>query len=231
VAGEEHKETDDVAGAARAAAAPPTDEDEDEAEGEAPTQADADPLEEGEALDPAPDRIAQLAAGCVRFIGTRYGALLDFSPDTLSFVDQWVRDARVELDRRPEVGEVVQASAGAYLGEVIRREFGGQWVVPEAEADFRLCLSAVYCSFNPLGMVREALTLTAAEGWGAHFELDPGEREAIEARLAALPHVDEDEYYAPSTRFDIICILVDALRADMEGRGLASVRFTPDDYR
>ena len=61
-------------------------------------------------------------------------------------------------------------------------------------------------------MVREALLLRGAEGWHAHFELDPGERELIEARLAALPEVSEDEYYAPSTRFDVVNIVVEALR-------------------
>jgi hypothetical protein len=80
-------------------------------------------------------------------------------------------------------------------------------------------------------MVREALILETADGWNAHFELDPSERDSVERRLAALPIVDEEEYYAPSTRFDVVAILVDALRGAMDARGLSEVRFTSEDYR
>ena len=112
----------------------------------------------------------------------------------------------------------------------MRRAFGATWSTEGEHADWRLYLSTVYCAFNPLGMVREALMLGEAEGWHAHFELDPGEREEIEARLAALPEVSEDEYYAPSTRFDVVNIVVDALRENMRASGLADVRFEAKDY-
>jgi hypothetical protein len=125
----------------------------------------------------------------------------------------------------------VQSSAGAYLGEVIRRAFGGSWVLDGDMAGWRLCLATVYCAFNPIGMARESLLLEPAEGWHAHFELDPGEREGIDARLRSLPEVEDDEYYAPSTRFDVTEIVIAALRADMQERGLGGVVFAPEDYR
>jgi hypothetical protein len=230
----ERKETDDVAGAARAAVTAQAEEHEgdDSAEGSQDT-ADEQP-EVLSALEPAPVAVMDLASACVRYVATRYGVELDFTPETLSFVDQWVRDARAELRRRPEVADVVQGSAGAYLGEVIRRTFGGTWLLPGEEGDlagWRLGLATVYCAFNPIGMVREALTLASAEGWHAHFELDPGEREEIERRLAALPPVDDEEYFAPSTRFDVVWIMVEALHAAMQARGLSDVLFSADDYR
>ncbi|MGD0675609.1 MAG: DUF6278 family protein [Polyangiaceae bacterium] len=221
---DEHKETDDVSGAARAAAEPVDEEDH-----PGDDRGAAEP--EAEALSPPPPRIAELANASIRFVSARYGVELDFSPETLSFVDQWVRDARAEVGRRPEIADVVQSAAGAYLGEVIRRTFGGSWRISEDYADFRLCLSTVYCAFNPIGMVREALILDAADGWHGNFELDPGERDAAEQRLAALPHVEEDEFFAPSTRFDVVSILVEALRSAMEGQGLSDVRFGLEDYR
>jgi len=220
-----HKETDDVSGAARAVA------DGGAAGHEAPPL-EATPSEpEPPPRAPPPGDVAELAAACVRFVAARYGVELDFAPDTLSFVDQWVRDARAEAAGRPEVAPLVQAAAGAYLGEVIRRAFGGEWVVGADHAEWRLCLSTVYCAFNPIGAVREALLCEPAEGWGAHLELDPGERDGVEQRLASLPAVDPDDYYAPSTRFDVISIVVDALRGGLRARGLGDVRFTPDDYR
>jgi hypothetical protein len=222
---DEGKGTDDVCGAARAAA----DLDEEREDGGESTS-DVAAEDEVLASEPPPERVADLAGACVRFVAARYGIMLDYSPDTLSFVDQWVRDAREELARRPEVGEIVQTSAGAYLGEVVRRAFGGMWLLPDEVAGWRLCLSTVYCAFNPVGMMREALLLDRAEGWQAHFELDPGERDAVEQRLEALPQVDEDEFFAPTTRFDVVSIVVDALRAGMDAQGLGDVRFSPEDY-
>jgi hypothetical protein len=219
--------TDDVCGAARSA----DDLDElDEAGGELPGVDDPLLDEEIEPAAPPPPRVEDLAAACVRFVAARYGVTLDFAPDTLSFIDQWVRDTRAELERRPEVADVVQASAGAYLGEVVRRTYGGSWVLAEDMAGWRVCLSRVYCAFNPIGMVREALVLDRADGWQAHFELDPGERDAIEQRLEALPPVDDEEFFAPSTRYDVVSIVVDALRAGMESQGLGGVRFSAEDY-
>jgi hypothetical protein len=221
---EPQKETDDVSGAARPAEddSPP-----DEAD---PSEAPFETEDAPEVVGPPPAKVAELAAACVRFVATRYGAALDFAPDTLSFVDHWLREARVDLVERPEAADVVQASAGAYLGEVIRSAFGGHWVAEGHHSEWRLELERVYCAFNPIGMVREALLLEPAEGWHAHFELDPAESDAMEQRLAALPAATDDEYYAPSTRFDVVSILFDALRAGMRARGLADVRFTVEDY-
>jgi|CZKU01.1.fsa_nt_gi hypothetical protein len=226
------KQTDDVSGAARPATGEAREgllPDEDELEGGSAERALAEDDDAGP-QPPPPPQVADLAAACVRFVATRYGAPLDFAPETLSFVDHWVREARAEIVVRPEAVEVVHAAAGAYLGEVIRRAFGGSWRAEGHHADWRLQLERVYCSFNPIGMAREALLLESADGWGAHFELDPAEADAIEQRLAALPPAPDDEFYAPSTRFDVVAILVEALRASLRSRGLSDVRFAPEDY-
>jgi hypothetical protein len=223
--GGDARETDDVAGVARAA---------EDAEGvEAPDgelDEEVDPRADPDATADPPLEVAELAAACVRFVASRYQAPLDFTPDTLSLLDHWLRDARAEVTARPEAAVIVQSAAGAYLGEVVRRQFGARWVSGGEPQEWRLCLSTVYCAFNPLGMAREALLLEPAEAWHAHLELDAGERDAVEARLEALPEAEDEEYYAPSTRFDILWIVVDALRASMRARGLDDVRFSPDDY-
>jgi hypothetical protein len=219
----EPKATDDVSGAARSAADPLDASDE-------PESLETGELDDLPAVDPAPPQVEDLAAACIRFVAARYGTTLDYAPDTLSFVDQWLRDARLEIARRPEATDVVQSAAGAYLGEVIRRAFGGEWIANGHESGWRLCLSAVFCAFNPIGMAREALSLEPAEDWHAHFDLDAGERDAIDERLKALPDVTSDDYYAPSTRFDVVEIVFHALRADMQARGLADVHFTSADY-
>ena len=195
-----------------------------------PPTPEPEPGPDPDATADAPPRVAELAAACVRFVAQRYAIMPDFTPETLSLVDQWVRDARKELTERPELEALVTSAAGAYLGEVIRREFGARWFCDGDEDGWRLYLTSVYCAFNPIGMVREALLLQEAEGWHAHFELDPGEREGIEARLAALPEVSEDEYYAPSTRYDVVHLVVDTLREKLRASGLGDTRFEVSDY-
>ena len=183
---------------------------------------------------PPPGPVAELAAACMRFVASRYKVALDGQPETLSLLDQYVRDARDAVRERPESIDLVAPAVGAYLGEVMRQEFGAEWSLPSEQGGdhdaWRLCFTHVYLAFNPLGMAREALTLTEAEGWNGHLTLDPGEADMIKERLEAMPEVDEEEYYLPSTRFDVVNAVVDTLRARAESTGTGSVRFTPDDY-
>lgn len=193
------------------------------------------PVKPAEPLGPPPGPVAELIAACNRFIASKYKVALDGTPLTLSLLDQYVRDAREAVRERPESIDLVAPAVGAYLGEVMRQTFGATWSLPvdEINADhdaWRLCFKHVYLAFNPIGLAREALTLTEAEGWNAHLTLDPGEAEEIRQRLSVMPEVDEDEYYLPSTRFDVINIVVDTLRARAEESGSGDVEFEPEDY-
>ena len=180
---------------------------------------------------PPPPAVAELAAACVRFVAAKYKVPLDFEPETLSLLDQYARDGRAELAEKPEALDLLQGSIGAYLGETMRRAFGATWFCDGDHGGWRLDFTYVYLTFNPIGMAREALTLSPADGWHGHLETDPCEREMLEHRLASLGEIDEDEYYAPTTRFDVVEIAVDTLRAKMIDDGNGDVTFGPDDYR
>ena len=178
-----------------------------------------------------PAGVADLCASCVRYVTSKYGVPLDFTPDTLSVVDHYVRDARAEILAKPQSLPLLQATVGAYVGEVIRRAHFGLWYADGEHDAWRVQMTRVYLTFNPIGMMREALTLAAAEGWHAPLEMDKVEREEVDRRLAALPEVEEGEFYAPSTRFDVVEIAVQSLAAQMRSRGLGDVRFDKDDYQ
>lgn len=195
-------------------------EGEDEVEEEAP----APPL------PPPPERVAELYAACVRFVSSKYKVPLDGTPDTLSLVDQYVREAREAVRERPESLELVAPAIGAYLGEVMRQTFRAEWSASGDYDTWRLYFVNVYLAFNPIGMAREAVTMTEEPGWNAHLVLDPGEREEIAARLAAMPDVDEEEYFLPTTRFDVVTAVAETLRARAEAAGMGDVSFTKDDY-
>jgi len=142
-----------------------------------------------------------------------------------------VRDARADIQIQPAGLPLLEATIGAYFGEVLRRAFDATWFASGDHDAWRLDFHEVYLTFNPIGMAREALTLGDAEGWHAHLEMDDAEKDEVLARLGRLPEVSDDEFYAPSTRFDVVELAVDALRARGHAEGLAGVRFTVEDYR
>lgn len=181
-------------------------------------------------LPPPPEPVAELCAACMRFVASKYKVALDGTPDTLSLLDQYVRDAREAFQERPESLELVSPAVGAYLGEVMRQMFRAEWWAQGDYGGWRLYFTNVYLSFNPIGVAREAISMSEAEGWNAHLTLDPGEREDIQARLAAMPEVDEEDYYLPTTRLEVVQAVVETLRARAEAGGTGEVTFTKDDY-
>lgn len=189
-----------------------------------------EPEPEPEPLPPPPAQVAELVAACMRFVASKYKVALDGTPDTLSLVDQYVREARTAYEARPESIDLVAPAVGAYLGEVMRQEFGAEWFAEGSHEAWRLYFHNVYLTFNPVGIAREAITMQEEEGWNAHLTLDPAEREAIDERLAAMPDVDEEEYYLPTTRFDVLTVVVETLRARAEQAGTGDVTFGREDY-
>jgi hypothetical protein len=174
--------------------------------------------------------VAELVAACMRFVASKYKVALDGTPDTLSLVDQYIREARTAYEARPESIDLVAPAVGAYLGEVIRQELDAEWFADGSHESWRLYFHHVYLAFNPVGIAREAITMKEEEGWNAHLTLDPAEREVIDERLSIMPDVDEEEYYLPTTRFDVITVVVETLRARAEAAGTGDVTFTRADY-
>jgi hypothetical protein len=189
-----------------------------------------EPDAEPEPLPAPPSQVAELVAACMRFVASKYKVALDGSPDTLSLVDQYIREARTAFEARPESIDLVAPAVGAYLGEVMRQEFGAEWFADGSHESWRLYFNHVFLAFNPVGIAREAITMKEEEGWNAHLTLDPAEREVIDERLGVMPEVDEDEYYLPTTRFDVITVVVETLRARAEGSGTGDVTFSREDY-
>ena len=185
---------------------------------------------EPEPLAPPPAQVAELVAACMRFVASKYKVALDGTPDTLSLVDQYIREAREAYKARPESIDLVAPAVGSYMGELMRQEFGGEWFADGSHEAWRLYFHNVYLAFNPIGMAREAIMMEEAAGWHAHLVLDPAEREAIDERLAIMPDVEEDEYYLPTTKFDVITVVVETLSALAEASGNSDVTFTRDDY-
>jgi hypothetical protein len=192
-----------------------------------------------ELLDrPAPVSIADLASLCVRFVERAVGVRLDYGAESLPLLDHYLANARgVLVDRAGHDGpaeesrEVVLQAAGAYLGEVIRRRHPAWWRLSADPLEHRLELHQAWIVVRPMSLVSDALRadLESSHGSLDGIDLEPEERPMVEARLRELPPVELEEYVAPSTRVEVLDIVVDALRAQtLDSDGL---ELEPDDYR
>jgi catechol 2,3-dioxygenase-like lactoylglutathione lyase family enzyme len=186
----------------------------------------------GSGSPPAPEKVRDLAEACVRFVERSLGVKLDYEPETLPLLDHYLAAARAAAGERPEAGMLVAHAAGAYLGEVVRRRYPSWW---RAEADdplaWRIELETVYLSFSPVELMADALHRRGDAEASEGLTLEDEDRQAIAERLAELGPVAEDEFYAPSTRLEVIDIAVDAIRARRLGAGEpAEVRLRPEDY-
>lgn len=180
----------------------------------------------------APDQVRELAEGCVRFVERALGVKLDYEPETLPLLDHWIADARGNAREKPEAAAVVAHTAGAYLGEVVRRRHASWWRVDSDDPNaWRIEFENVYLSFSPVQLIADALLHQGDTEGLEQLEIDDADREAVMARLAELPPVPEDEFFAPSTRIEVIDIAVEAIRARHMAEGEeADAALNPSDY-
>lgn len=186
---------------------------------------------------PPPDSITDLAHACVRFVERAVGVKLDFTVETLPLLDHYLAGARSVLEQREAIArgeplELVAQAAGAYLGEVIRRRHASWWRLGAGGDDHRLELHRVHLVIHPVVLVNEALSpdLDRTAQDLAGFDLDDADLEAAARRLAELPDVDLEEFVRPSTRLEVLDIIVDAVRADHASDGADPLALEPRDY-
>jgi hypothetical protein len=186
---------------------------------------------------PPPAAIAELAEACVRYVERAVGVKLDYEPETLSVLDHYLETARRDAKQKPEALVVVAHAAGAYLGEVIRRRHASWWRVEGDDPNYyRVELEEVFLAVSPMQLVGDALARDdeaaedPQEAFSAGVEIDEDDKEAVKARLAVLPPVTDEEFYAPSTRLEVIDITVEAIRAHRMASGAPTAHLTPRDY-
>jgi hypothetical protein len=193
-------------------------------------------------LAPAPAAILDLSAACCRFVKTAVGVDLDFEPETLSILDHYIDQARQAVAVRPEALAVLAHSVGAYFGEVVRRRHASWWQIDGDDPTYwQIQFESVYLAFSPVALAQEAFGTALVNdraqtdpqddgAWMSALELDDEDRDAIVQRLAELPPVSESEFYAPTTRLEVIDIAVEAIRARRMAADEPQPHLTPDDY-
>jgi len=182
--------------------------------------------------DPVPEPIAELVRACLEYVKRSLGTELDFTPETLPLLDHYLSEARAALASKPELAELTAHAAGAYFGEVVRRQIRGFWRAPSASLhDFQVCSSVAFVAINPFGVAYDALYGGPEHGGPrSNLRLAPEDHGYVAARLATVPEVPEDQFYLLTTRIEAIEITVEALRARLDEEGYEELEYTPEDY-
>jgi hypothetical protein len=180
-------------------------------------------------------------------------AELDGSVTSLAFVDHYLSMARHE-EREP-ILSLVAAGAGAYYGELVRKDLGATWIgLGNDPRRLRLLMQSQLIHFSPTDQAFEAIvggTLDpsdhrhpAGEGLDASFHLlsprpqssgasaPPRQDDAawVDDRLAELSPVPEDQFYSLTGRFETLQLILQLLAAKHLEAGVPPRTYGVEDY-
>lgn len=178
----------------------------------------------------APDAILDLADACVRYVQRALSIQLDFTPETLPLLDHYLQSAQ-DVSKE-EILSLVAPAAGAYFGEVVRRQLGPcRWHVVEGDySSYRLEFERCFLSFNPMGSALGVVLRGDAEHYAPQLSLLPEDEPLVKASLERLGEVREEDYYRLAVRYEVIeqvvALLIDKAIAQNE----LSRRFGPEVY-
>lgn len=191
-----------------------------------------------------------------RALGVEIEQLAGEGRVALAYVDHYLSLVRDE-DREPIVS-LVAANAGAWFGELVRREIGATWIGDGKDPRrLRVLLEPNFVHFSPVDLVYTAIfsgepaddpRLPSGAPLDAAFHLrklprgdasDPAaspddaslsDHTWIMQRLAELPPMPEDEYFSLTGRFETLLLILELLAARHASLGLEPTPYHLNDY-
>lgn len=200
----------------------------------------------------AQDLATELSTGFRHQVERALQVQLDDSPTSLAFVDHHLKQAHAE-DRAPIIG-LLAAGAGAFYGELVRARMGGTWIGEGRDPRrLRLLLAPTFLHFSPIDQAIEAIAGTSVEPdderipegppFDPAFHLRPPPPEGFEAddgveddaswlqaRLAELSPVPEDQFYSLTCRFETLQLMLELLAAKHVAEGRSPKEHGPAEY-
>ncbi len=187
------------------------------------------------------------------------GLELDGSVTSLAFVDHHLRAAREAMDDDPDPSReapiltLVAAGAGAYFGELVRREIGGTWIGDGKDPRrLRLLLAPQFLHFSPVDQAFEVLIGDELRDGDARVPegppLDtafrvrtrpqprpdgsaaPADASWLDERLAEMSPVPADHYYTLTARYETLELILELLAQKHASEGRTPRRFEMADY-
>ena len=188
-----------------------------------------------------PEAIDNLAGRCIVHVKKRTGITLDYKSETLSVVDYFIQQILKEEGggQMPPLGDHRRADAmhlfaptiGAYFGELVRNIFPCRWRIEGDDPQtWTIEFKHVPLRFSPIGAAAEALMEMDVSDWSAALATARDETESLLERLDAAPPVSESDFYTLSTRFEVLQIAVDWLRARRSTTKKPPAEITKEDY-
>lgn len=192
-------------------------------------------------IKPVPKAVEALANRCITHIKNRTQITLDYQSETLSLLDFFIQQMLKEEGggdipsigdhRRSEMMHLFAPTLGAYFGEMVRHEFPCRWRIDSADPkSWMIEFAHVPLRFSPVGAAAEAIVENEIDEWGCNLETRRDETQALHERLAAAPPVTEAEFFTLSTRFEVVQIAVDYLRARISKRVGTIQLLSSEDY-
>jgi hypothetical protein len=178
----------------------------------------------------APESILDLANACVRYVKRALSLELDYTPDTLPLLDHYLRSAQ-DVSKE-DVLNLLAPAAGAYFGEVVRRQLGpARWHVAEGDfSSYRLEFERCFLSFNPMGSALGVVLRGDADHYGGHLALLAEDQPLVHESLERVGEVREEDYFRLAVRFEVLEQVVGLLIDKAIAQNELSRRFGPDVY-
>ena len=215
--------------------------------GETGDRASSDPQK-----SPTRALVDQLTLGFVEQLGRALKLpvpLADMGSTALAFVDHYLSLSRDET--REPIITLVAAGAGAWFGELVRREVGGQWIGDGTDPRrLRLLLEPAFVHFSPIDMAYEAILAgevqpgdpripVGAELDGSFHlrkrsapgeEGEPSDQDWVTERLAETSPLPEDQFYSLTVRFETLSMILELLASRDLARGREPTQYGLNDY-
>lgn len=171
----------------------------------------------------------------------------------LAYADHYLGMLRDE-DREPIVS-LVAANAGAWFGELIRREIGATWIGDGKDPRrLRLLLEPNFIHFSPVDLAYAAILvgepdddprLPPGSPLDAAFHLrkparsededesdepDLSDQAWIAERLAEIPPLPEDQFYSLTGRYETLLLILELLASRHASLGREPTLYHLNDY-
>jgi hypothetical protein len=178
----------------------------------------------------APAVVLDLADSCVRFVHRTLGIELDYTPDTLPLLDHYLRGAHGVSQE--EILGLVAPAAGAYFGEVVRRQLGpSRWHWESDEfSECRIEFERCFLSFNPIGVALEAVVQSETDGYGSNLSLLREDEQPVREALERAGEINPDDYFRLAVRYEVIEQVVGLLVEKAIAQDELGRRFGPEVY-
>ena len=178
---------------------------------------------------------------------------------SLAFVDHHLRVARETIDDDPTperdapILALVAAGAGAYFGELVRREMGATWIGDGNDPRrLRLLLAPQFLHFSPVDQALEVVVgeeladddprLPAGPPIDTAFRVrtrplptdtghePPPDAVWLDERLAEMNPVPADHYFSLTARYETLEMILELLAQKHASEGQSPRRFDMADY-